>query len=96
MTIQAMRLAKKTKTFHRNSFRKVINLLIISLGLNCILAFAIYSKFVSLPEPTYYATSGITAPIRLAARDKRNYSSIPLLKSDQGANDSVGMMSYGN
>lgn len=94
MTVQAIRLAKKSKTFHRNSFRKVIRLLLVSLSLNCVLAFAIYTKFVNLPEPDYYATNGVTSPSFLKAMSHPNYTSKYLLPSEQKAEDNVEMMSY--
>ena len=95
MTIQVVRLAKTSKTFHRNNFRRVIILLIISLALNALFAFGIYSQFISKKVPTFYSTSGITPPIKLDPLPEPNYSSKPLLEEDKVMINGDTIVTYG-
>ncbi len=95
MTIQAVRATKTSKTFYRNSFRKIITLLIVSLFINGLLAFGIYNKLITEKTPDYYATSGITAPTELQVYDKPNYSSEAILRPDPTLDGEEAMMNYG-
>jgi intracellular multiplication protein IcmM len=74
---------KQTRSFYKQSLRRVLNLLILSLLINGGLTYGIYYKVTHKPEIDYYATSGVKAPILLEARDTPNESSTPLLPEDQ-------------
>ncbi len=95
MTVQAIRLAKTSKTFYRNSFRKVILLLFFSLILNGLFAFGIYNQIIHLKEPFYYSTNGITPPKKLNPLTRPNNSSKALLDPAPVLDDGEEMMNYG-
>lgn len=96
MSIQAVRLAKTSKIFYRNGFRKVIVLLFFSLALNGLLSFAIYNKIINMKVPAYYSTNGLTPPEILAPMSEPNYSFKALLPPDPDRDeDDEVMMTYG-
>lgn len=82
MSVQSLRAEKESKYFHRNGFRRASWLLLFSLFINLMLIAAIYNAILDRPEPNYYATSGVKAPIRLNPLLTPNYSSTPLLQPD--------------
>jgi intracellular multiplication protein IcmM len=73
---------KQSKNFYISTYRKASTALIISAGLNVVLAFGMYFAYLNRPVTDYYATSGITPPIELQAMSAANSSSSPLLASD--------------
>ena len=56
-------------------------ILAVSLILNGVLLFGIYSKLISLPATIFYSTNGVTPPVKLTALSEPNYSSTALLPS---------------
>ncbi|KTD19362.1 Component of the Dot/Icm secretion system. inner membrane protein [Legionella lansingensis] len=73
---------KSSKGFYVRTYRKGIKWVIVSLTINLFLTLAIYYVHFNEPERDYYATSGITPPVKLTPLDKPNYSSTPLLEPD--------------
>lgn len=82
MSIQSLREARTSKHFYRNGFRRTVWLLMISLIINGLLIWGIYTKLVNKIEPRYYSTSGVKAPIELQARSRPNDSTQYLLPPD--------------
>lgn len=74
---------KAHKNFYRNSFRKTTKVLIISVFLNIVCLIGIFYKFLTLPDPDFYATNGVTAPIPLKSMNAPNMTSQSLLEEDQ-------------
>lgn len=94
MTIQVVRQTKTSKTFLRNNFRKVILLIMVSLLLNGLFSFGIYNNMIHRKPPNYYATSGMTPPIKLNARSEPNYTATPLLAPDPFSDDDDTIVTY--
>ena len=63
-------------------YRRGLMALIISLILSTVLGLLIFRIYVTMPERSYYATSGVTPPIKLKALLAPNSSSVPLLAPD--------------
>ena len=93
MTIQQIRATREGKFFYRNSFRRVVLFLIISLVINGLLVFGIYNKLINKIEPRFYATSGVKPPIKLTAMSHPNYKSTALLPPDPVTDDNEKMLS---
>lgn len=82
-------LIKTHKNFNIHVYRRGITLLLISLSLSALLGLAIFYIYLHEPERDYYATSGITAPVKLTARLAANNTSTPLLESDPINDDDI-------
>ena len=83
MSRRAWNIIKNSKQFYIQTYRKVLFYLGFSLSLNLLFSIAIYYSYFSRPEPAFYATSGITAPVELTPLDQPNYTSEPLLVADE-------------
>jgi intracellular multiplication protein IcmL len=57
MVDTALEQAKERKNFYRDSFRKVVTILLIMILINILLSLAIYYYVTHRPEPNYFATS---------------------------------------
>ncbi|AHE67904.1 type IVB secretion system protein IcmM/DotJ [Legionella oakridgensis] len=84
-------LIKNSKRFYVNTYRKAATFLLISAVFNVLLGVAIYFAYFNLPDPDFYATSGVTPPVMLTALDEPNYTSDPLLASESGTIDNKVM-----
>lgn len=89
MSRESWGLIKAHKNFNIHMYRRGISLLIISLTASALLSSAIIYIYLHEPERDYYATSGITAPIKLTARLEANNTSIPLLDADPVVDDEI-------
>ncbi|MBA2657027.1 MAG: phosphoesterase [Tatlockia sp.] len=81
-----------SKAFYIRTYRVAGKSLIISLLINIILSLAIYYSYFHQPERDFYATSGITPPVKLNPLDQRNYSTTPLLGADPPDDNSVKLI----
>jgi len=64
------------------NFRKATFALLISLALNIFFIVAIYFEYITLPVRDFYATNGITPPVKLTPISTPNYSSEAMLAPD--------------
>lgn len=71
-----------SKTFYVRTYRTGGTALIISLLINLLCGLGIYYIYFHEPIRDYYATSGVTPPVKLSPLNEPNYSSIPLLEPD--------------
>lgn len=87
MSRERWAVIKNNKSFHVNIFRRGLVSLIISLGLSCILGILLFYVYLSRPERDFYATSGVTPPIKLTPMLNPNMSSQALLPPDPPTDD---------
>ncbi|MFC3908493.1 type IVB secretion system protein IcmM/DotJ [Legionella dresdenensis] len=80
---------KLSKSFYVKTYRSAINLLMISVITNCVLLLLIIYFHSTMPERTYYASNGITAPVKLRAMLQANESAQALLPPDIPKDDDV-------
>ena len=95
MSQQSVREIKLRKGFYRNSFRRAVVMLILSLIVNLSLIAVIYYKLVTKPGHDFYATSGIKPPIKLDPMPTPNYSSKYLLPPDPVSGDETKSLPQG-
>ena len=87
MSREAWSIVKQSKRFYVNTYRKAGTVLLGSVIVNLVLGSAIYYNYINRPQHDFYATSGITPPVKLTYMDEANMTSLPLLASDPGDND---------
>lgn len=80
---------KQSKTFYIRTYRACLTVTAFSLLLNLIIGLVIYYLYFNEPERDFYATSGITSPVKLTPLNEPNYSSKPLLANDPPSEDTV-------
>lgn len=73
---------KDSKIFNVNVYRRGLAAVIVSLGLSCILGVFLFYVYISEPERDYYATNGVTPPVKLTSMATPNMSSRALLDPD--------------
>lgn len=82
MSRTSWELIKGHKNFYVNVYRRGLTILIgsvlLNVGIGLLIAFAYFHQ----PVRDYYATSGITPPIKLNPMSAPNMSSQPLLEPD--------------
>lgn len=78
-------LVKQSKQFYVNTYRRVGAVLLVSIAGNLLLGVVLYYVYMNQPEHDFYATNGVTAPVPLTPLSAPNESSIPLLASDPGS-----------
>ena len=78
---------KLSKHFNVNVYRRALSVLIFSLLLSVLIIILISYMYLHEPERDYYATSGITPPIKLQSRATPNMTSQPLLGADPPMDD---------
>lgn len=83
---------KGSKTFYVRFYRKLGTWLIGSLIFNIVMAGVIVYAYLHHPERDYYATSGITAPIKLTGLSTPNYSDQALLPPDPVNDDETRLI----
>lgn len=89
MSRETWNLIKQTKQFYVNTYRKIGSALILSVFINIALGLGIYHVYFSQPGHDFYATSGITPPVKLTYMDEPNNSSMPLLANDSEAENEI-------
>lgn len=82
MNGESWSLIKNSKSFDVNIYRRGLLALIISLGLSCIFGISLFYIYLAQPERDYYATNGVTPPVKLTAMATANFSSQALLDPD--------------
>lgn len=78
---------KKTKFFYIQNYRILVLLVIFSGLTNIFLGLVGIYIYSNRPAIDFYATSGITPPIKLTPRDTPNYSQEALLPPDPTDDD---------
>ena len=78
---------KHSKAFYSHTYRMAGTVIIISLALNLLMGLIIYYLYFHQPERDFYATSGITPPIKLQPMEQANNSATPLLPPDPVNNE---------
>lgn len=74
---------KHSKHFYVTTYRLTASVLIISSLCNVLLLIIVYYLYFSRPSPDYYATNGVTPPLKLNPMTKPNYKSNSLLEDEQ-------------
>ncbi len=87
MSRETWALIKNNKNFNVHVYRRGLLLIIISLILSSIIGLLMFYLYVNQPERDYYATSGITPPIKLTSMSAPNASSNALLPPDPPTDD---------
>ena len=87
MSRETWALIKNKKNFNVHVYRRGLFLIIISLLLNVIIGLLMFYLYVNQPERDYYATYGITPPIKLTSMSAPNASSNALLPPDPPTDD---------
>lgn len=82
MSREAWLLIKRNKNFNVNIYRGGLVALICSLLVSSIIGGSIFYIYLHQPERDYYATSGVTPPVKLKSMPTPNESSVPLLEPD--------------
>lgn len=80
-------LIKNGKNFNVSIYRRGLVLLILSLLFSLLLSIFLFYFYLREPERDYYATSGVTPPIKLKSMMTPNMSSVPLLEPDPSTDD---------
>ncbi|CAM2828565.1 type IVB secretion system protein IcmM/DotJ [Legionella worsleiensis] len=80
-------LIQRNKNFNVNIYRSGLVAVICSLLISSILGALIFYFYLNEPERDYYATSGITPPVKLKALLAPNEASVPLLEPDPPTDD---------
>jgi intracellular multiplication protein IcmM len=75
-------LTKEHKRFNVRNYRGGVKYLLISLLLSTGMIVLIYYMYLHIPERDYYATNGITPPVKLNSLMAPNMSSNALLDPD--------------
>lgn len=73
---------KNRKRFYVHSYRRALRLLMVSLILNGGILLGIGYQVISEPERDFYATDGISAPVKLTPLLQPNASPNALLTPD--------------
>jgi intracellular multiplication protein IcmM len=89
MSREAWFLIKNNKNFNVHMYRRGLSLLVISLLLNSTLGVLMFYEYIKEPVRDYYATSGITPPVKLTAMKAPNYSSQALLEPDPATDNEL-------
>ncbi|WP_298626810.1 type IVB secretion system protein IcmM/DotJ [uncultured Legionella sp.] len=87
MSRESWLLIRQNKNFNVNIYRRGLVALILSLILSGIIGAYIFYIYINLPERDYYATSGVTPPVKLKSMPTANESSEPLLEPDPPTDD---------
>lgn len=82
MSRETWNLVKQSKRFYISTYRRSANFLFILLIINLSLGFAIYFTYLNQPRRDFYATNGVTAPVKLTPMSSPNNTSVALLAAD--------------
>lgn len=89
MSRETWNVIKNSKTFYIQTYRRGSKYLIVSGCINLLLCLIIYYLHLHQPERDFYATSGITPPIKLNPLNEPNYTGTALLAPDPTNDDEV-------
>ena len=82
MSRETWHLIIHSKHFYVHTYRRVGNVVLLSMILNFCLGCGLYYVYFNRPDAAYYATNGITAPDRLTSMDMPNDTSAALLAEE--------------
>ena len=82
MNRETWNLIKNNKNFNVHIFRRGLFVLVASLSLSCIITLLLFYVYITEPERDYYATDGVTPPVKLNSLLARNLSATALLAPD--------------
>ncbi|KTD75544.1 type IVB secretion system protein IcmM/DotJ [Legionella waltersii] len=82
MSREEWTLTKEHKNFNVHIYRRGIKFLLISLLISTSFIAFIFYIYLNIPERDYYATNGVTPPVKLTAMMTPNMSSNALLEPD--------------
>lgn len=80
MSRESWNTIKQSKGFYIRTYRIATTMVGLSLLANLFFGLAIYYVHFHEPPTVFYATSGITPPIKLNPLNQPNYKSTPLLQ----------------
>ena len=83
MAITRFEEAKNKRYFYVSSFRKLGQIIVLSMALNVVIIMAMAYIFFHQPSPKYYSTNGISYPIQLKSMGHPNHSSVAMLSDEQ-------------
>lgn len=89
MSRETWNIIRNSKSFYIQTYRRAGKYLIVSGCINLLLCLIIYYLHFHQPVRDFYATSGITPPIKLNPLKTPNYSGTALLDPDPTNNDDV-------
>ena len=70
---------RKSKFFYAVLYRRMLIMLWISLLINIAISLGVYYFYFQRPPHTFYASNGVTQPIKLMPRLSPNYSAEAIL-----------------
>lgn len=70
---------RQSKFFYAVLYRRMLMMLWVSLVLNIALSLGVYYFYFQRPPHTFYASNGVTQPIKLTPRMSPNYSTEAIL-----------------
>ncbi|VEG90790.1 type IVB secretion system protein IcmM/DotJ [Legionella spiritensis] len=82
MSRETWEIIKNSKSFYVKTYRRVSTMIIMSLVLNVILVCGIYYSYFNQPTREFYATNGVTPPVKLKPLAAANESAQALLAPD--------------
>ena len=82
MSREEWTLTKQHKNFNVQIYRRGIKYLLLSVILSTGFVALIYYLYLHIPERDYYATNGVTPPVKLSALMTPNMSPNALLDPD--------------
>jgi len=89
MSRERWAVIKQAKNFYVATFRRIGNILFISMFLSLCFSLIICYVYLHQPESKIYASSGVVPPVRLTPMDHRNETSVPLLASYSDTDEGV-------
>lgn len=87
MSEESWNQIKTVKGFYVNTYRTICTILIVSMLLNVLLVWLIEYTYLDRPSPVYYSTNGVTPPQELIPMSEPNETSIPLLATQDVAEE---------
>lgn len=72
-----------SKNFYRDNLRHLNKFVLLSVFITVCMLIAIYYIIKSRSDAEYYASDGIQAPVKLQPLNEPNYSSEPLIESEE-------------
>lgn len=76
-------LETQKRAFYIRAYRKMLNVLLFSGGMNILLIVVAMYSYFHVPEPDYYASSGELPPVEMQVSFAPNDTSVPLLPTER-------------
>lgn len=87
MSREKWNVIKRSKFFYVKTYRRASKALLLSLLINILLSLMAFYVYTHRPQRDFYATNGITEPVKLTPMLSRNYGSEALLPPDPDTDD---------